>query len=338
MASHHPAPCPGGRCRAGILATVLVSFGFLACLGGSCARGQGEAFEAGYSLNFRYLILTDRYLTADGRLKPFDEMTPQQVGALYHEMWHAWLDTSAFIEAPDFLRRFRTDAGICHTDVPREDRVEVHEEAAADYIEALVSTYVQMNRFLAGKTPARREEIRKEGRYLESYGRLFKERFTGYYTGEIAAATSATAHLEDFATSASGTARSGGSATTATTRLADGASSHSLVHSIHENAAEFLAGFVSAARSQGLPTRYLTQAAERLRAVAVLRSTAEGTTGLEAEVHWSAWPLRGSDLIFIERDLLEGRFAMDPAVVFSESRFTSATVKAGGASKGKAQP
>jgi hypothetical protein len=313
---------------------------FGACFGGSVARAQqeGDAFEAGYSVGFRYLILTDRYLTPQGQLKPFDEMTPPQIGTLYHEMWHAWLATAAFAEAPDFLRRFRADAGMCHVDVPADDRVEVHEEAAADYIEALVSTYVQMNRFLAGKTPERREEIRKQGRYLESYRHLFTDRFTGYYTEEIAGATSATAHLEDFVTSGSRTAHSGASATSATAvRLADATTSQGLVHSIHGNPAEFLARFISGAHAQGLPTRYLTQAAEQLRAVAVLRSTGEGT-GLTAEVHWSVWPLRGSDLIFIERDLLEGRFAMDPNVVFSESRFTTATVKPGGASKEGAKP
>ena len=318
-----------------VLRLLLVAWACAALAGGTRARAEGEDFEAGYSVGFQYLILTDRFLGPDGQLKPFADMTPREIGTVYHEMWHAWFDLAGPTEAPDFLRRFRTGAGICHTDVPREYRLEVHEEAAADYIEALISTYLQMSRFLAGKTPERREEIRKQGRYLEVYRRLFTEKYTGYYTDSIDVPTSATARLRDLAIGAP--AHAGNGATTGTLATADGATSGGIVHSMHADAAKFLAPFIESARAAGLPTRYLTQAAERLKSVAILRSIGEGT-GLQAEVHWSLWPLRGSDLIFIERDLLEARFSMDPAVVFSESRFTSSTAPVAGATKERVLP
>lgn len=74
-------------------------------------------------------------------LLPLDRLwaRPGAVGAVYHELFHAFFERKVATN-PGELERFQQRAGALFRDVPRERRLEVAEEAVGCWIASLVET------------------------------------------------------------------------------------------------------------------------------------------------------------------------------------------------------
>ncbi|GEM_PF-4796821 len=79
--------------------------------------------------------------TWTGTLLPLDRLwvTPGAVGAVYHELFHAFFEREIATD-PGELERFQRRAEVVFRDVPREKRLEVAEEAVGCWIQSLIET------------------------------------------------------------------------------------------------------------------------------------------------------------------------------------------------------
>lgn len=293
----------------------LLALGLLPCL---TVQVPGEDFVAGYHVDGRYLLLGEAMETTSGTLKPFETMTPGEIATIYHEMWHAWF---IHVETPrqgPVFTALSEWADHADPSIPEEKQLEVVEEAAADFIDAVIQTTVQMKRFLSTKTPERREEIRRKTQYLDRYGYLFEEEYTGYFTKSVGEKTESpqSPGLVDSAIQA------------AQAWMRESVTSDTMA-AIAEAALppqEAVAEFVQSADDFGLPVDYLKEAAEAMAGVVFIRPASVGVSlggggGFQANVVWSYVPLPGDLIELLTRELFDKRLSPDSKKTFAEERF-----------------
>ena len=313
------------------------------------APTPAEDFVSGYYADQRLLLLGESMEGPEGRLKPFAQMSPREIATIYHETWHAYfleceMPSRGRPKGGKLFQAFRGEVDRLYSEHPAAKRMEIHEEAVADFIDAAVETYVQMKRFLASKTPAQRENIRNTT-YLDVYRRVFEDHYRGYYTKRISGgsaspgdrATTVSAEergpslpAEDRPStpSAEGRAISISPDAPASTPSAEGraisisaadrATSVPLLP--FSDAKTTLADFIPDARRFGLPVGYLRSATSRIKGVVFVR-TENAAQPPQADVVWAAAPLPGDDMKRVQRVLFEGLLTPDPKVVFAEERF-----------------
>ena len=300
-----------------------------------CARPvstPAEDFVSGYYADQRVLLLGESMEGPEGKLKPFDRMSPREIATIYHETWHAYfleceMPSRGRPKGGKLFQAFRGEVDRLYPEHPAAKRMEIHEEAVADFIDAAVETYVQMKRFLASKTPAQRESIRKTTTYLDVYRSVFEDHYRGYYTKRI---SSGSASAGDRATTVSAGERGPSlpAEDRASTVSAEGraisispdppATSVPLLP--FSDAKTTLADFIPDARRFGLPVGYLRSAASRIKGVVFIR-IGSGAQPPQADVVWAAAPLPDDDMKRVQRVLFEGLLTPDPKVVFAEERF-----------------
>jgi hypothetical protein len=300
-----------------------------------CARPAptpAEDFVSGYYADQRVLLLGESMEGPEGKLKPFDRMSPREIATIYHETWHAYfleceMPSRGRPKGGKLFQAFRGEVDRLYPEHPAAKRMEIHEEAVADFIDAAVETYVQMKRFLASKTPAQRESIRKTTTYLDVYRSVFEDHYRGYYTKRI---SSGSASAGDRATTVSAGERGPSlpAEDRASTVSAEGraisispdppATSVPLLP--FSDAKTTLADFIPDARRFGLPVGYLRSAASRIKGVVFIR-IGSGAQPPQADVVWAAAPLPDDDMKRVQRVLFEGLLTPDPKVVFAEERF-----------------
>jgi len=295
-------------------------------------RAPAEEFVSGYYADQRLLLLGESMEGPEGKLKPFAQMSPREIATIYHEIWHAYfleceMPSRGRPKGGKLFQAFRGEVDRLYPEHPPAKRMEIHEEAVADFIDAAVETYVQMKRFLASKTPAQRENIRNTTTYLDVYRRVFEDHYRGYYTKRI---SSGSASAGDRATTVSaerrGTSLSAedpASTPSAESRAisvaaADRATSVPLLP--FSDAKTTLADFIPEARRFGLPVGYLRSATSRIKGVVFVR-IGSAAQPPQADVVWAAAPLPGDDMKRVQRVLFEGLLTPDPKAVFAEDRF-----------------
>jgi len=300
-----------------------------------CARpapAPAEDFVSGYYADQRLLLLGESMEGPDRKLKPFDRMSPREIATIYHEIWHAYfleceMPSRGRPKGGKLFQAFRGEVDRLYPEHPAAKRMEIHEEAVADFIDAAVETYVQMKRFLASKTPAQRENIRNTTTYLDVYRSVFEDHYRGYYTKRI---SSGSASAGDRATTVSAGERGPSlpPEDRASTVSAEGraisvsadAPSTSVPLLPFSDAKTTLADFIPDARRFGLPVGYLRSAASRIKGVVFIR-IGSGAQPPQADVVWAAAPLPNDDMKRVQRVLFEGLLIPDPKVVFAEERF-----------------
>ncbi|MFW6256269.1 MAG: hypothetical protein ACOC54_05555 [Candidatus Sumerlaeota bacterium] len=260
-----------------------------------------DDFIAGYNLEERALLLSSNMKAEGDNLKPFAEMSPAEIATIYHEMWHAYFllceTPTSTTQAGIIWERFSESAHQIYVDVPADKRLEVKEEATADYIDALVHTYVQVKRFLMDKSPERREEIRSQTGFLKVYSQLFQQNYTGYYTRSIESISK------------------DGITTKATQSAEDSEIQYHMVDPV-----ETLQPFIKSAAEFGLPVGYLEKASRRLQWV-VFVTMPKTAPAIQADVVFSRKALPREDMDFISRTLLEDALSSKALEVFSEKAF-----------------
>ena len=295
------------------------------------APTPAEDFVSGYYADQRLLLLGESMEGPEGRLKPFAQMSPREIATIYHETWHAYfleceMPSRGRPKGGKLFQAFRGEVDRLYSEHPAAKRMEIHEEAVADFIDAAVETYVQMKRFLASKTPAQRENIRNTT-YLDVYRRVFEDHYRGYYTKRISGGS---ASAGDRATTVSAGERgpslppedraSTVSAKGRAISVSADAPSTSVPLLPFSDAKTALADFIPDARRFGLPVGYLRSAASRIKGVVFIR-IGSGAQPPQADVVWAAAPLPNDDMKRVQRVLFEGLLTPDPKVVFAEERF-----------------
>ncbi|MBN1865771.1 hypothetical protein JW916_00625 [Candidatus Sumerlaeota bacterium] len=271
---------------------------------------RSEPFISGYHLGEHCLVLGESVRSESGGLKPFSQMTPSEISTLYHELWHAYFIECESKARGPLYRSLRQAADSRYADFPPEKRLEIHEEAVADFIDATVETFVFVKRFMADRTPEKREEIRGSG-LMRSYRTVLGDSYTGYYTRSIVAETPG----------ADAAPRDDSDATTSSLESAPPETPVAEVEILDSRGV--LDDFIRDARAFGLPVGYVREAADAMRGVVFIdMGSAETTSTIHADVVWSNVSLSDEDKTLIERILFEGLLAGEPREVFAEEKFS----------------
>ncbi len=262
-------------------------------------------FIAGYHLDAHCLILNVELKNEAGSLKDFDKLTETEIATVYHEMWHAWYLEYEKPRLGDFSKRISSRSQQMYGEHPDDKREEIYEEAVGDYIDAVIGTYMQTRRFLDSKTAQRREEIRSKTNYLKNtYSRLFKDKYEGYY-------------LQGLQT------KDGNGEAESDIDLSLDASSQSTTGSLLavsdiQDAEKVLGEFIEKCQDSGLPTKYLKQAMQNIQGVVWLET---GDDGIAADVVFAQGQLSAEDIEVINHLLFENILTTSTQAVFAESRF-----------------
>lgn len=295
----HPKPLPFSIALAAAIALAMPH-----------PHARPSRFVAGYHIPGKYLVLSSDVRGEDDRVKPFDQLTQRQIADIYHEAWHAYF---ILCETPSddrpqggpLYQAFRKEIGERYAEYPADKHMEIHEEAVADYLDALTETYVQMKRHLGAKTPRVREAIRRRPlTYFRCWEDLFQDFYRGYYTQRIRAGEAPAVSPRDATTTAS-----------EKTTLESAPGKVEIV-----DARDALADFIQSARAFGMPAGYIEKAAERLNGVAFIEFGGP-LREIEVDLVWSKWDLPQSHRRLIERILLEGKFPRKAHDAFAEERF-----------------
>ena len=276
---------------------------------------SADDFIAGYNLEYHCLILNHSLQGEDGNLKPFAELSSTEIATLYHELWHGWfIECETPREGPVY-QWFKNNVDSRYADYPRDKRFEIHEEAVADFIDAVIDTYVTTKRFLSTKTPERRAEIIRDTQYLQNtYGGIFSGQYSGYYINRILMQ-----QTDDAATTASATASADDRGTSGAAEI-----------EIHDAKPAF-AEFLQQAQNFSLPVAYVREAVNAISGVVFIDfennaqaedSAAEGPApGIQADIVMAYVFLERSDLERIMQFLFEGILTEDIAQTYAENRF-----------------
>ena len=279
--------------------------------------GHPSRFVAGYHMPGKYLVLSADVRAEDGTLKPFDQLTRRQIADIYHEMWHAYfieceMPTKDNPKGGELYRTFKAMIDERYAEYPADKRMEIHEEAVADYLDALTETFVQMKRHLSPKTPERRHQIlTTERAYVRCWEDLFADFYRGYYTVRLRAGEAPVVSPDDATTTATGK-----------TTLKTVPGSVDIVP-----AAPSLKPFIDGARAYGMPVHFLVKAVPKLNGVAFIDFNGQ-LPAVAADLVWSKWTLPEEHRELLERTLLEGKFPRRALEAFSEAQFTSDIDKA----------
>ena len=257
-------------------------------------------FIAGYNLEKRCIILNKSLLTTDGTLKDFDKLFPRDIATIYHEMWHAYFIECETKKKGPLFKLMQSKVDNLYAAYPKEKRMEIYEEAVADFIDAIIQTYVYVNRFMAKKTPEERERIRSKTKFLQNvYERLFYDAYNGFYTKNIVIPT----NVKD-------------SPTSKTLQNID-VNQQFKIHS----AKKIFASFIEQAEKSHLPVKYISEAAKTISGVIFLELRAGDGMLSRAEVVFADVYLDKEDMNYVSQVLFEGKMSKDLNVLFSEKRF-----------------
>jgi hypothetical protein len=257
---------------------------------------HADDFVAGYAIDGDYLILGSTMRDEKGTLLDFEKMTPDQISTIYHEMWHAYVDLVS--DKSPLVRDMVSVAEVRYAEFPKDKRVEIHEEAVGNYLDAVVGTYIQIRRILMQKPPERRKELLSNPRFQRIWTRLFEDSYTGYYTASIRESSETSSSLK-------------------TKKPID---SHQMTTDDLSDAQSVLDPFVKKAENAGLPVGYLRETIGRLQGIYFLDSQ-QGQ--IIADVKFSKKSLEPSDMQEIGRLLLEDRLTSDTHAVFDIPSQTS---------------
>lgn len=257
-------------------------------------------FIAGYNLDYHCLILNKSLQGPDGVMRDFDTLEDREIATIYHEMWHAWFIEHESKRQGACYEAMREKINALYAAYPEDKRMEIYEETVADFIDAVIETYVHVKRFLATKTPERREEIRRTTPFLKNtYERLFSERYNGYYTKSIAT-----------------------SRTITNTSTSDTLTTGTLQPEIHIlDAKKVFDPFIEQAARFPLPVTYIREAAKSIRGVVFIDLSGVGVVPPQADVVFANVYLDREDIDRVISILFEGALTGDTDVVFSEERF-----------------
>ena len=256
-----------------------------------------DEFISGYHVDANYLIL-NKNLEDNGRIKDFDKLRPVDIATIYHELWHAWFIRAETKRKGTLYQMMASRADNLYTDYPADKRMEMYEESIADFIDAVVDTYVSVKRFLESKPPERRAEIIHKTQYLQNtYGRVFIDKYNGYYTRTISAVT----EHKDQPTSLTWE------------KMAD-----IMNLKIHEPKTA-LDTFILQAESNGLPVDYIKEACNAINGVIFIDPTPLGVIALQADVVFADVYLDTKDINTICATLFERKLMPDAKKVFSNN-------------------
>ena len=257
-------------------------------------------FIAGYNLDYHCLILNKSLQSPDGALRDFDILNDREIATIYHEMWHAWFIEYESKRKGTLYEAMRSRVDVLYAAYPGDKRMEIYEEAVADFIDAVIETYVHVKRFLATKTPERREEIRRTTPFLKNtYERLFSERYNGYYTKCIATSSAIT-----------------------NASTSDTLTTETLQPEIHIlDAKKVFYPFIEKAARFPLPVTYIHEAAKTIEGVVFIDLSGVGAVPPQADVVFANVYLDREDIDRVISILFEGALTRNTDVVFSEERF-----------------
>ncbi|OFZ21222.1 MAG: hypothetical protein A2X94_07110 [Bdellovibrionales bacterium GWB1_55_8] len=114
--------------------------------------------------------------TTGGGLKPLNELTPDQISTLYHELWHCYFSKVLRTTDPLYLDWFRSAQSL-YTHHHRD----FHDEAFAEFISEVTAAYLQMRRLMEARAPAARERMRANATLKKLYEDSFESQIEGYY-------------------------------------------------------------------------------------------------------------------------------------------------------------
>ena len=279
----------------------------------AASPGFSEEFLSGYDVEGKRLLFGYFFRGEDGRLKAFDRLNHREIATIYHELWHAWFVEVETKRKGPLYKALQEKAKKLHSAYPEVKRLEIHEEAAADFIDAVISTYLQMKRFLAAKTPERRGEIRDMARYMDMYRSLFRDNYTGYFTRnvELVDKNSPRIPAEDTGKKKTFNLEFKAKDLPTTTTIIS-------IETMPSRRA--LRRFIAEARRENLPVKFLNEAVGKIKEVAFIRIE-KPTYDLDAQVVWSPHPLDPKNMEMIQRIVFEGLLTEDPQAAFAENRF-----------------
>ncbi len=255
-------------------------------------------FIAGYHLGENWLLLGESMQNTEGELKPFESMTPSEIATLYHELWHAWFIRAESERKGTVYRRMAQNLPRLYAEYPEEKRMEIYEEAVADFIDAMIATYVQVKRYLDSKPAEQQINIIENTPYLQNtYGCLFGERYNGYYTKSIGLTPDETSD-------------------TATTPTVD--KNEKRYEALSPE--KILGTFIKRAGGFGLPTNYLREAVNALDGVVFLDLEKLSSGAIKADVEFAHVFLDTNDMDMIIQYLFENKLTRNPRDVFSPER------------------
>ncbi len=152
----------------------------------SLERFNGFAFKKmpnetilGYynSLTKKIYLPLSMYNSSTGSLKSVKDLTIDEISTLYHEIWHCYLDLYAKDGDPKVYSIWR-DASMR---LYQTRGVDIHNEAYGLFIGSIVTSYVNIWRIMAPKSPEKRELLRSSKNLKAIYEQTFSEKIFGYY-------------------------------------------------------------------------------------------------------------------------------------------------------------
>lgn len=239
--------------------TQFIIFLFVPVIFASLAVSSfAEDFISGYHLEGKFLLLGETLRGSDGNIKPFAQLSPTEIATIYHEMWHAYFIEYQTKEKGELFRKFRGEVDRIYPSFPSDKRLEVHEEAVADFIDAVIATTVQIRRFLDSHSREKNLEIIEKSNLINLYGKLFSDSYTGYYTRSVKGGNSPASSVQSTSDTMSG----------GDNRF----NSSSLLATFALDPRKSLAPFVTDARKSGLPVKYIVEASQRIRGVVFINN------------------------------------------------------------------
>lgn len=112
-----------------------------------------------------------------GYLKPIEQLSNDQIGTLYHELWHCFHTRLLHSQLPDLFSFWKSQAQALYSD----HQESYHDEAYAAFITEVISRYVNIRRSFESKTPEIRKRMRANPTLAALYENAFHERYFGYY-------------------------------------------------------------------------------------------------------------------------------------------------------------
>ncbi len=112
-----------------------------------------------------------------GKLLPFAKLSDSKIGAIYHEMWHAYLDLVAGPAQNELYKYFISQTQTIYTSHGRD----FHDEAYGMFIYELFINYAQLWKIFTRETPETREKLRNSASMKSIYESSFHSQIFGYY-------------------------------------------------------------------------------------------------------------------------------------------------------------
>ena len=112
-----------------------------------------------------------------GGLIPVSKLSEMRIGSLYHELWHAYLDTFAKPRNTVVYNKWLREARTLY---PKKG-IQFHDEAYGIFLDQIMINYLQLRRIFEKRTPHNRERLRNANGLKKIYEESFHEKVFGYY-------------------------------------------------------------------------------------------------------------------------------------------------------------